>query len=136
MAKRLEADEGASANRQRAVKTVGRGVPESTVGAGELTERLGYEVTQALHGVTRCVTPECQLKESKSAEPHPCGEVLFSQAKVAIARRHLPGESCPGQKLHPSLWLTARSTKSSIIGRIRCRNQLVKRHERPAFDKS
>ena len=44
--------------------------------------------------------------------------------------------TCPGRRLHPSPWLTARSTKSSIIGRIGCRNQLVKRHERPVFDNS
>ena len=44
--------------------------------------------------------------------------------------------SCPGRKLHPSPWLSARIKKSSIIGRIGCRNQPVKRHDRPVFNNS
>jgi hypothetical protein len=91
--KRLEADEGARANGQHSVEIIGLGVHASSVRARNLSERLGYESIQTLHGLMHGVAPDCQSKESKSEEPHPCGEVLFPLAKFAIARRHLLDES-------------------------------------------
>ena len=70
MLKRLEADEGARANGQHSVEIIGLGVHASSVRARKLSERLGYESIQTLHGLTHGVTPDCQSKESKSEEPH------------------------------------------------------------------